>query len=86
MLIGQLSPIVMLRQLIYHWNKFFCFIGVIFKFTLILVFKISIERGNDIENEIQRHYHWNNKHAQAVSCHGKASEEDDIAEIVYMHR
>ena len=76
----------MLRQLIYHWNKFFCFISVIFKFTLILVFKISIERGNDIENENQCHHQWNCKHAQAMGYHGKTSKENDVTEIVYMHR
>ena len=75
----------MQRQLIDHWNELFCFLGVIFKFILILLFKISIERGNDKEDEIQRHYQGNDKYAQAMSYHGKASEKDDITEIVYMH-
>ena len=76
----------MQRQLIDHWNELFCFLGVIFKFILILLFKISIERGNDKEDEIQRHYQGNDKHAQAMGYHGKTSEKNDITEIVYMHR
>ena len=74
------------RQLIDHWNELFCFPGVIFKFILILLFKISIERGNDKEDEIQRHYQGNDKHAQAMGYHGKTSEKNDITEIVNMHR
>ena len=74
------------RQLIDHRNKFFCFLGVMFKFIHILLFKISIERGNDKEDEIQRHYQGNDKHAQAMSYHGKACEKNDITEIVNMHR
>ena len=73
------------RQLIYHRNKFFCFLGVIFKFIHIFLFKISIERGNDKKDEIQRHYQGNDKHAQAMRYHGKASEKNDITEIVNMH-
>ena len=76
----------MQRQLIDHWNELFCFLGVIFKFILILLFKISIERGNDKEDEIQRHYQGNDKHAQAMGYHGKTSEKNDITEIVNMHR
>ena len=74
------------RQLIDHWNELFCFLGVIFKFILILLFKISIERGNDKEDEIQRHYQGNDKHAQAMGYHGKTGEKNDITEIVNMHR
>ena len=73
------------KQLIEHRNKFFCFLGVIFKFIHILLFKISIERGNDKEDEIQRHYQGNDKHAQAMSYHGKASKKHDITEIDNMH-
>jgi hypothetical protein len=76
----------MQRQLIDHWNELFSFLGVIFKFILILLFKISIERGNDKEDEIQRHYQGNDKHAQAMGYHGKTSEKNDITEIVNMHR
>jgi len=53
---------------------------------LILLRKISIERGNDKEDEIQRHYQGNDKHAQSMSYHGKTSKENDITEIVDMHR
>jgi len=76
----------MQRQLIDHWNELFCFLGVIFKFILILLFKISIEKGNDKEDEIQRHYQGNDKHAQTIGYHGKTSEKNDITEIVNMHR
>ena len=51
------------KQLIYQRNKFFCSLGVILKFSLILFLKISIERGNDVEDEIQRHYQWNDQYA-----------------------
>jgi len=72
--------------LIYQRNKLFCFLGVISKFILILLLKIFIERRNDIENEIHRHYQRNNQHAKAMSHHGKSGEKNDISEIVDMHR
>ena len=72
--------------LIYQRNKLFCFLGVISKFILILLRKISIERRNDIEDEIHRHYQWYDQHAKAMSYHSKSREENDISEIVDMHR
>ena len=50
---------------------------VISKVILILFLKISIERRNDIEDEIHPHYQWNNQHAKAMSYHRKSSEEND---------
>ena len=45
-----------------------------------------IERRNDIEDEIHPHYQWNNQHAKAMSYQSKSSEENDISEIIDMHR
>jgi hypothetical protein len=72
--------------LIYQRNKLFCFHGVISKLILILFFKISIERWNDYEDEIQRHYQWYNQNAKTMRYQSKPSEENDISEIVDVHR
>ena len=53
---------------------------------LILLRKISIEGGDDKKDEIERHYQWNHQHAQSMSYHGKTSKENDITEIIDMHR
>ena len=62
------ANLVQPTPLIYQRNKLFCFLGVISKFILILLLKISIERRNDIEDEIRRHYQWNNQPVTITSC------------------
>ena len=74
------------RLLIYQRNKLFGFLRVISKFILILLLEISIERRNDNEDEIKRHYQWYNQHAWAMGYHGKTGEKNHISEIVDMHR
>jgi hypothetical protein len=82
----DIFPFALPFSLIYPRNQFFCFLGIVSKFVTIFFRKVSIEGRNYIEDKIRRHDQWDHQYTKAVRYYGKSGKENDISEVVDMHR